>query len=103
MTNLNLLLLLLFTSFISTISHRVISIGDLHGNYQNTIKLLKMNQLIEDEKNPKWTGKDSKLIQIGDILDRGPDSIAVLELLQQLQNQAPNFNGEVILLLGNHV
>jgi hypothetical protein len=99
----NFNLFLLCSLFISVISYRVISIGDIHGNYKNTIKLLKMNQLIEDETNPKWTGKDSKLIQIGDILDRGPDSIAVLELLQKLQHQAPNFNGEVILLLGNHV
>jgi len=95
------LLLISLLNFSST--ERVIAIGDIHGNYKNTIEILKMASIITNETSPSWTGKKTKLIQLGDILDRGPDSIAVLELFQNLKRDASKFGGEVIMLMGNHV
>lgn len=60
-------------------------IGDLHGNYKG------LNQAIERSPfNPK---KDT-LISLGDLVDGGPDSYEVIELLSNLPN--------CILINGNH-
>lgn len=44
----------------------------------------------------------TQLIGLGDYIDRGADSIGVLELLWRLEEQAPSAGGRVILLSGNH-
>ena len=44
-------------------------------------------------------GSDDQLWILGDLLDRGPDGIGVIELLMSLQQQAP---GQVHVLMGNH-
>jgi fructose-1,6-bisphosphatase len=43
-----------------------------------------------------WTGGKTHLVQIGDILDRGPDSRAVMDLLITLEQQAPLQGGMFI-------
>ena len=47
-------------------------------------------------------GGDAVLVQTGDFLDRGPGATRVARLLMDLQQQAPEHGGEVIVLLGNH-
>ncbi|MEO7564716.1 MAG: metallophosphoesterase, partial [Sphingomicrobium sp.] len=42
------------------------------------------------------------LVQLGDITDRGPDSLKIIRNLQQLQKEAPKTGGKVVILLGNH-
>lgn len=49
-----------------------------------------------------WIGKDATLIQTGDIVDRGPDTIAIYKLFDSLRTQARGAGGEVVSLLGNH-
>lgn len=44
-------------------------------------------------------GGDDQLWILGDLLDRGPDGIGVIDLLMSLQRQAP---GQVHVLMGNH-
>lgn len=44
-------------------------------------------------------GSDDQLWILGDLLDRGPDGIGVIDLLMSLQQQAP---GQVHVLMGNH-
>jgi hypothetical protein len=41
-------------------------------------------------------------VQLGDILDRQPDSLEIVRSLQQLQKEAPRVHGRVIVVLGNH-
>jgi len=41
-------------------------------------------------------------VQTGDCVDRGPHSVAVLQLMWRLQEEAAAAGGEVRLLLGNH-
>jgi serine/threonine protein phosphatase 1 len=64
-------------------------IGDIHG----CIRTLKA--LVEDQLQP--TGKDT-LFFLGDYIDRGPDSKAVLDYLVQLQGSGIT----AITLMGNH-
>ncbi len=79
---------------------RIVAIGDVHGDYQQFVTLLREAQLI-DPRN-RWTGGTAHLVQTGDILDRGPDSRKVMDLLMSLEQQARRAGGQVHALMGNH-
>ena len=79
---------------------RIIAIGDLHGDYEAFTQLLSQAELI-DERG-KWSGGSTILVQTGDVPDRGPDSLKIIQHLQRLQKQAPRRDGRVITLVGNH-
>ena len=46
--------------------------------------------------------KQTILVQVGDIVDRGPSALEAFLCLKHLQKTAPEFNGEVVRLFGNH-
>lgn len=75
-------------------------VGDVHGQYVKLATLL-LNVGLVDE-NLRWTGGDSHLWFLGDLVDRGPDGIDVVELVMSLQNQAARAGGMVQSLIGNH-
>ena len=54
-------------------------IGDVHGHLKKLVKLLQDVQLINDQHS--WKAGRTTLWFIGDLVDRGPDSIAVLDLV----------------------
>jgi len=79
---------------------QVIVIGDVHGQYDEFVLLLQHAGLIDKELN--WCGGRNRLIQMGDIFDRGPQPRQVDDLLDKIQRQAGNDQGDVIRLVGNH-
>jgi TPR repeat protein len=79
---------------------RVIAIGDVHGDYEQFVAVLESAGLIDGQGN--WTGGATHLVQTGDVLDRGPDSRAVMDLLMRLEKQAAAAGGAVHCLIGNH-
>jgi len=79
---------------------RVVAVGDIHGAYAELVSILAEAGLIDHRQ--QWTGGDTILVQTGDFLDRGTDSLEVAELLMELQRQAPDAGGKVVVLLGNH-
>jgi TPR repeat protein len=79
---------------------RVVAIGDIHGDYEQFVQVLASARLIDGTGN--WTGGKTHLVQTGDILDRGPDSRAVMDLLIKLEKQAALAGGVVHCLIGNH-
>jgi len=81
-------------------SQPVAIIGDVHGCLKKLIKLLQDAQLIDAGRF--WKGGKATLWFMGDFVDRGPDGIAVLDLVMRLQSEAAAAGGSVASLLGNH-
>ena len=90
---------------------RIIVIGDIHGDWEITQKLFLKYKIIDS--NGRWIAepKDTKIVQVGDILDRGgrPDTIGdecselkIMDFLDELNDQAEVYGGGVYCILGNH-
>ena len=81
-------------------SERIVAIGDVHGNLDGFQSILKTAGLIDDAS--QWTGGRATLVQLGDLVDRGPKSRALLDYLMGLQADAQKKGGTVRVSLGNH-
>src|SRR5882724_2110009 len=79
---------------------RVVAIGDVHGAYDRFVEILRAASLVDDKG--KWAGGRAHLVQLGDVVDRGPDSAKALDLIDRLQKDASRAGGAVHMLLGNH-
>lgn len=81
-------------------TRKLVAVGDVHGQFEGFVKILRHAKLINAEHH--WCGGHNRLVQIGDILDRGPFSLKVDALLERLQVEAASAGGEVVRLVGNH-
>jgi len=79
---------------------RVVVIGDVHGAYDELVNLLRATRVAD--ANLDWTGGNTHLVSLGDLIDRGPKSRQVLDLVMHLQQQAEAAGGAVHVVLGNH-
>jgi hypothetical protein len=79
---------------------RVVAVADVHGDVDAFVGILQKAQIVDPSK--RWSGGHSVLVQTGDMLDRGPKSRAVMDLLMSLQKDAQRQGGRVIVLMGNH-
>jgi hypothetical protein len=79
---------------------RVVVVGDIHGAYSALIDVLAAADVIDTES--RWAGGTTRLVSLGDLLDRGPDSRAVLDLVMRLQDEAAAHGGRVDVVVGNH-
>jgi len=79
---------------------RVVAVGDLHGDYEQYMKVLRSAGLVS--AHGKWTGADTHLVQTGDVPDRGPDTRKIIDHLANLKVQAARKGGRVHTLIGNH-
>ena len=80
----------------STVANdRVYAVGDVHGRLDLFRQLL--NQVEADARSQ--ANRPSRIILLGDLIDRGPQSSQMLEFARamQLQNR-----GRVVVLCGNH-
>jgi hypothetical protein len=75
-------------------------IGDVHGQLKKLLHLLQHAHLIDEHH--AWSGGEATLWFMGDFVDRGPDGIAVVDLVMRLQKEAAAAGGRVASLLGNH-
>ncbi|KAG2437192.1 hypothetical protein HXX76_005856 [Chlamydomonas incerta] len=104
---------------------RLVLLPDLHGDAQQAARALQLAGLIAPNYTSaaaapdaaaaaatslpgtwhwewQWTGGDALLVQLGDVVDRGADSLALLGLLERLRLAAGAAGGRVRALLGNH-
>lgn len=81
-------------------SPSLIAIGDVHGDFDDFCSILLRAGLIDEQR--RWAGGNSTFIQLGDLIDRGPQPRQVLDLMQSLDQQSAKSGGRVVALLGNH-
>ncbi|KAF8720615.1 hypothetical protein HU200_023686 [Digitaria exilis] len=78
-------------------------LGDVHGDLSQTRAALVLAGVLSAESEGHvWTGGRTVLVQVGDILDRGEDEIAILSLFSSLNVQAKSQGGAVFQVNGNH-
>ena len=87
----------------------IFALSDPHGGYAALGALLQSNHLISgfssDWKNAssvKWTGGGAILVVAGDLIDKGPESLGVIDLLRAVERQAAATGGRVVVTMGNH-
>ena len=81
-------------------AERIVAIADVHGAYSAMVATLQNAGVIDDEL--RWSGAATHLVIVGDILDRGPRSRDVMDLLMRLEQEAQLAGGKVHVLIGNH-
>lgn len=79
---------------------RVVALGDVHGEYEQFIRVLRDAKLINQRNN--WIGGKAHFVQTGDVPDRGPKTRDAMDLLMKLEKQAKKAGGMVHVLIGNH-
>jgi hypothetical protein len=75
----------------------VFAVGDVHGHRDALASLLTAGGLIDSHE--RWAGADAVVWLLGDLVDRGPDGIATIDLVRRLERES---DGAVRCLLGNH-
>jgi hypothetical protein len=84
----------------------VYAVSDLHGYYEGSVGLLKGNRLIDGDlahpETMRWTGGTATLVVVGDVVNKGPASIKLIDMLRSIQRSARAIGGTVIVTLGNH-
>ena len=81
-------------------AERIVAIGDVHGAYDRFVEILRTSGMVDARL--RWAGGRAHLVQLGDVVDRGPDSRKTIDLLERLQREARSAGGAVHPLLGNH-
>jgi hypothetical protein len=79
---------------------RIVAIGDVHGDLAATMAALRLGGAVDD--GGLWIGGDLVVVQTGDILDRGDDEQAIIDLFRRLEVEAAASGGRVVVLNGNH-
>jgi len=80
------------------------AISDIHGDYDRFVALAGSHGLLSVDVGgaAHWAGQQATLLVLGDLIDKGPKNLEMLELMQQLEGEAKLAGGRVITLLGNH-
>ena len=79
---------------------RIVAVGDLHGDFSVWRDIAGAAGLIDGDGH--WAGGATTLVQVGDVVDRGPESLKLIRELIRLQKEASKQGGQVIALVGNH-
>ncbi|MYG19448.1 MAG: hypothetical protein F4208_07760 [Gemmatimonadales bacterium] len=74
--------------------------GDVHGEFDRVLWLLRLADLIDAEL--RWSGGGAAVAFLGDLFDRGEDVTRLLWFVYGLEREAQAAGGRVITLLGNH-
>jgi hypothetical protein len=78
--------------------HYVVS--DVHGHVEPLVAALRRAKVLDCDR--AWCGGQARLTFLGDYFDRGPEGIAVVEVIRRLQDEAAAAGGRVDAMVGNH-
>jgi hypothetical protein len=78
----------------------IFALSDPHGGLDALVMLLTANHIIG--QTGEWTAGKATLVVAGDLIDKGPDSLGVIDLLRTLERGAKARGGRVVVTMGNH-
>ena len=81
-------------------TERLVAVGDVHGDFDSFCLILRRTGLLDEQNH--WIGGSARLVQTGDLVDRGPKGREAMDLLIGIEQQASKIGGHVVPLLGNH-
>jgi len=90
----------------SPTDHRIVTIGDVHGEWRALLAILLANRLIHPITG-NWIGGASELILIGDVINRGfrqplgEHPLETNRYVHRLAHQAAAAGGKVVITAGN--
>ena len=68
---------------------QIVALGDVHGAYDRLLHLLQVGGIARADPKAKggyaWAGGKRTLVSVGDLIDKGPQSLEVLDLMMTLQ------------------
>ena len=76
---------------------RLVAVGDIHGDFAQAMKALELSKCMDSEG--KWIGGTTVLVQVGDILDRGDNELAIMRKFQKLAREAKEAGYPIALYL----
>jgi len=88
-------------------NRRLVAIGDIHGSYAGLLELLYQAKITSSPETCTWREQGPNkedgvvLVQVGDLVDRGPDAWGAFECLRTLQREAEQYNSKVVRLVGS--
>uniref|UniRef100_A0A0G4FV87 Calcineurin-like phosphoesterase domain-containing protein n=1 Tax=Chromera velia CCMP2878 TaxID=1169474 RepID=A0A0G4FV87_9ALVE len=74
--------------------------GDIHSDGRNAAKILSLAKIVDERGS--WNAGDAIVVQLGDVVDRGPDTKVLYAWFRKLRKEAEDAGGRFIQLLGNH-
>eukprot|EP00331_Platyophrya_macrostoma_P000446 CAMPEP_0176405102 /NCGR_PEP_ID=MMETSP0127-20121128/159_1 /TAXON_ID=938130 /ORGANISM="Platyophrya macrostoma, Strain WH" /LENGTH=348 /DNA_ID=CAMNT_0017784139 /DNA_START=1494 /DNA_END=2540 /DNA_ORIENTATION=+ len=88
-----------------SVSKRIVAIGDVHGDLPQLEAVLQMSNIVD--RDGKWLPQSvpTVVVQLGDLVDRGPHDKAVMDFIMRLTKDATvasEGRDRVETLLGNH-
>jgi hypothetical protein len=78
----------------------IFALSDPHGNIDVLKALLLVNGIIDHKDG--WAKGGAILVVAGDLIDKSPKSLEVIDFLRSLQADAAGLGGQVIVTMGNH-
>ena len=79
---------------------RLVAIGDVHGDFPAAMKALEIAGVMDNKG--EWIGKNTVVVQVGDVMDRGDAELAIFTKFLRLKKKAMKEGGDVIVMNGNH-
>jgi hypothetical protein len=79
---------------------RIVAVGDVHGDVAGFKEILVEAGVLDAAG--AWVGGETVLVQVGDLIDRGPSMRGTLDFVMALEQAAVKHGGRVVSLLGNH-
>jgi hypothetical protein len=77
-----------------------LAISDLEGNYNNALRFLQNNNVLDEDGH--WDWGNGHLVLIGDLVDRGSMVTELMWMIRRLEREAETAGGRVHYVLGNH-
>jgi hypothetical protein len=83
-----------------TTDSRVVAFADVHGAYDRLVELLQATGVVDTSL--RWSAGPAHVVSLGDLIDRGAETRAVLDLVMRLEREAAVAGGRLHVVLGNH-